>query len=322
MDEHTHVEVSEADEGTDSSTTSRRHLFAMGAAAVAGVAAVEVLSSQAADAATGGNMLIGDSNTVTTATDTTSLTGGFHVSDSGGPANRAAVTGQQLNANTNAHYGVQGITNTNFPTHPPAGGAGVSGVHNHGGPGVEASSTGGPQLYLVPGGASPPGLPATGQFFVASTGLLYFSFGAGAWTPLNSVVPLPAPVRLIDTTSGGSVGGIAGPLVPGATVHTSSAFTGGHGIPSNAVGMIGNFAISGVSGALLNGYGVATIYPAGDATPATANINAGAGCFAISNTVTVAFGTGGNAGKVSIVWNGGGPVPDAQAFFDITAYII
>jgi len=113
-----------------------------------------------------------------------------------------------------------------------------------------------------------------------------------------------------------------GPLAAGAAIHTSSALNGTNGIPSNAVGLVGNFAISGVGGALLNGFGVATIFPAGAATPATANINAGAGCFAISNSATVAFGTGLNAGKVSIVWGGGGPVPNAEAFFDVIAYII
>jgi hypothetical protein len=98
--------------------------------------------------------------------------------------------------------------------------------------------------------------------------------------------------------------------------------SGANGIPSNAVGLVGNFAISGVGGALLNGFGVATIFPAGASVPATANINAGNGCFAISNAATVAFGTGGSAGKVSLTWGGGGSVPNAEAFFDVIAYLI
>jgi len=110
--------------------------------------------------------------------------------------------------------------------------------------------------------------------------------------------------------------------VPGATVHTSSVLTGANGIPDGAVGIVANLAVSGVGGALLNGFGVMTIFPAGVATPATANINAGAGSFAESNAVTVAFGTGANAGKVSIVWNGGGAVPNAQAYLDVIAYLL
>jgi len=128
------------------------------------------------------------------------------------------------------------------------------------------------------------------------------------------------PVRVIDTING--TGGITGPLVPGTTVHTSSAIAGTQGIPALATGIVGNFAISGFGGALLNGYGVATVYPAGASLPATATINAGAGCFATSNAFSVGFGAGGSLGKVSIVWGGGGPVPHAQAFLDVTGYVL
>jgi len=321
MDETVDIESAHPEEVEDAPTTSRRHLFAMGAAAVAGATIADVLVSGTADAATGGPVVIGQANTVTTATDTTSLTGALAVADAGAGTSRAAVHGTQSATGTIAHFGVQGVASTSFPTHAPAGGAGVSGIHTNQGPGVMAQSNNGPQLYLVPAGtATPPGIPATGQFFVGSDGLLHFSFGGGAWTPLNTVVPLPTPVRVINTVSG--VGGIVGPLAPGAAIHTSNALTGANGIPTNAVGLVGNFAISGVGGALLNGFGVATIFPAGAATPATANINAGAGCFAISNAATVAFGTGLNAGKVSIIWGGGGAVPNAEAFFDVTAYLI
>jgi len=98
--------------------------------------------------------------------------------------------------------------------------------------------------------------------------------------------------------------------------------TGANGIPDGAVGIVANLAVSGVGGALLNGFGVMTIFPAGEPIPATANINAGAGCFALSNLVNVAFGAGANAGKVSIVWNGGGAVPNAQAYLDVISYIL
>jgi hypothetical protein len=73
---------------------------------------------------------------------------------------------------------------------------------------------------------------------------------------------------------------------------------------------------------LLNGAGVATIFPAGVSTPLTANINAGAGCFAISNTVTVALGQGSSLGKLSIVWAGGGGPPHINAYFDVAGYIL
>ena len=164
-------------------------------------------------------------------------------------------------------------------------------------------------------------LVVPGTFAVLSDGSLHYCQTAGEWISLGQGVTVPiAPVRVIDTTDG--TGGITGPLASGTTVHTSSAIAGTNGIPAGAVGLVGNFAISGVNGALLNGFGVATIFPAGEATPPTANINAGANCYAISNLVTVGLGTGADAGKVSIVWGGGGAVPDAHAFLDVTAYIL
>jgi hypothetical protein len=323
MDETIDIESAHPEEVEEAPTTSRRHLFAMGAAAVAGATIADVLVSGSADAATGGPVVIGGVNTVSLATDSTTLTGSFSVTDNDVLPNRVAITGTQSVTNTNAHFGVQGVSHSSFSSLVNATlGAGVLGTHDGGGPGLMGQSAGnGPQLQLLPGNSgSPPAFPQTGQFYVGNDGLLHFCFGGGAFTPLNSVVPLPTPVRVINTVSG--VGGIVGPLAAGAAIHTSSALTGANGIPTNAVGLVGNFAISGVGGALLNGFGVATIFPAGAATPATANINAGAGCFAISNSATVAFGTGLNAGKVSIVWGGGGPVPNAEAFFDVIAYII
>ena len=73
-------------------------------------------------------------------------------------------------------------------------------------------------------------------------------------------------------------GGITGPLAPGATVHTTTSLIGVAGIPIHAIGVVGTSTIAGVGGALLNGFGVATIYPAGVATPPTvSNINVGRG---------------------------------------------
>jgi hypothetical protein len=193
--------------------------------------------------------------------------------------------------------------------------------------GVRAANTAnGPQLLLLPAGAAT--LPATatpGQFIVLSDGSLHYCETANEWITLGTSSSSPSivtidPVRVINTVSG--TGGITGPLTPGSTVYTSDAIAGTNGIPGDATAIVGNFAISGVGGALLNGYGTATIFPAGIATPATANINSGAGCFAISNSVTVGFGTGGEAGKLSIVWSGGGPVPNAEAFLDVTGYIL
>jgi hypothetical protein len=208
-----------------------------------------------------------------------------------------------------------------------ATGSGVWGVTNDvTGVGVMAESLAGPSLAIVPFGSTTlPTSASPGQFIVLSDGSLWYCATADEWTALGSGSSPPSvvtidPVRVINTTNG--TGGITGPLSPGSTVHTSTAIAGTNGIPADATGILANFAISGVGGATLNGFGVATIFPAGTATPATANINAGAGCFAISNAVSVSLGTGGSAGKVSIVWGGGGAVPEIHAFLDVTGYIL
>jgi len=262
----------------------------------------------------------------------TSTDGGTGVS--GRSTNGTGVYGQ-THASGIVVYGVHG---DDVSTGGSAGvfggssaGTGVEGYGNIGvagsgvSYGVQAINDGGLPLQLAPPAgvtALPTGpLVVPGTFAVLTDGSLHYCQTEGEWIPLSQGVTVPiSPVRVIDTTDG--TGGITGPLVAGTTVHTSSAIAGTHGIPAGAVGLVGNFAISGVNGALLNGFGVATIFPAGEATPPTANINAGANCYAISNLVTVGLGTGADAGKVSIVWGGGGAVPDAHAFLDVTAYIV
>ncbi len=229
-----------------------------------------------------------------------------------GPGNGAIAGEDQSDQSTS--YGVFGSS---------AKGIGVIGRATAGGVvGIQAANTVGPSLQLVP--SASPLLPSTsqpGQFIVLSDNSLHYAYGPNEWVALtNGTFPIP-PVRVINTADG--TGGITGPLVPGSTVHTSVTIAGSHGIPAAAIGVVGNLAISGVGGALLNGAGFATLFAAGEVTPATANINAGAGCFAISNAVTVGLGVGGsNAGKLSLVWSGGGPVPHAEAYFDVTGYIL
>jgi hypothetical protein len=238
------------------------------------------------------------------------------VGSDGGTGTGGGVRGELDNA-ANPSAAVEGVTN----------GTGAALVGSCSGAGYGAALTGGlAPLWLEPSasaGAPTAGAHAAGELYVDVDAVQYRCVASGTpgtWVPQYSVVPLPAPVRVINTSTG--EGGITGPLVPGSTVHSSAVLTNADGIPDGAVGVVANLAVSGVGGALLNGYGVMTIFPAGEATPATANINAGAGCFAESNTVTVAFGTGADAGKVSIVWNGGGPVPNAQAYLDVIAYLL
>lgn len=181
-------------------------------------------------------------------------------------------------------------------------------------------------LRLVPAasaGAPSTGTHSQGEFYVDINAVLYRCVVAGTpgtWLPMYSVVPLAAPVRVLNTTNG--TGGLTGPFNPdGATQTTANLTGGGSGIPAGAVGVVANLAISG-NGNTLNGDGYLTLFPAATTNPDTASINAGGDAFATSNGVTVALGTAGDAGKLSFSWQGGGsPVP-CQVFLDVTAYIM
>jgi hypothetical protein len=252
----------------------------------------------------------------------------------------AAVLG--LSTGTSFGPGVEGFVNS-----VSSAGPGVYGTTTGTGPGVRGSAIGGPgvlaqstsgygvsaqggkaPILLTPAAtAGPPtGTHVAGELYVDSNGVFYRCVAPGSpgtWVPMYSVVPLLAPVRVLSTPSGvGNTGGLTGPFNPDGTTHTTSVLTGGvTGIPPLAVGVVANLAISG-NGATLNGNGFLTLFPAGTANPGTASINCGGDAFATSNGVTVAFGTGGNAGKLSFSWQGGGGPLPCQVFLDVTAYIL
>ena len=338
------------------SRQSRRDVFKFAGGAAAGMTALALLKSQPASAADGSSIIIGQSNTgeAQTTLQFDGLAGTLSNSSTVPPSPLPLLDLDASTSSTSATGG-GGSGGNALEAIGDVGNTGIVGLAS-GGVGVLGltSDLGGVVGEAVSAtfGAAPDygidlvaiGNGNLGQFALPSAGLtngkpnfiselaptgfelvrddaggLWSSDSSGAFHPVLSVVPLAAPVRVINTTDG--TGGIVGPLTPSATPHVSNALAGTNGIPATAVGVVGNLAISGVGGALLNGFGVATIFPAGIATPSTANINAGNGCFAISNTVTVAFGTGLNAGKVSIVWNGGGPVQSAHAFLDVIGFL-
>ncbi len=159
-----------------------------------------------------------------------------------------------------------------------------------------------------------------------SNGVLWLSGVGGNWRRANSLrVDIPTglaaftPVRLIDTrNSTGTAGSGLGanqPLQPGVT-YTFGPFTNSNGLPPDAVGIVGNLTAVGFTGA-----GYITIFPAGVAVPATSNVNF-APPFANSgwaNACTVGFGTGANAGKISIRLSNNGIT--SHVILDVTAYL-
>jgi hypothetical protein len=143
-----------------------------------------------------------------------------------------------------------------------------------------------------------------------------------AWRRLNTVrldsedgSTFFQPVRIIDTRGTSPIGGIGGPR-PAYSLTTWGPFPGTNGIPSDAVGIVGNVTVTGYTG-----QGFLAVIPAGanydpNTSPSTMNYSTN---WAWANAFTVGFGTGitGNAGKIS-VYVGGIPT---HVIVDVVAYI-
>jgi hypothetical protein len=123
------------------------------------------------------------------------------------------------------------------------------------------------------------------------------------------------PVRIIDTRGASPIGGIAGPR-PAYSLTTWGPFPGTNGIPSDAVGIVGNVTVTGYTGD-----GFLAVIPAGanydpNTSPSTMNYSTN---WAWANAFTVGFGTGttGNAGKISVYVGG----IATHVIVDVVAYI-
>jgi hypothetical protein len=197
-----------------------------------------------------------------------------------------------------------------------AGGIGIrgmsssgTGLQGEGGTyGVVASGALAPVL-LRPSGST--GAPAAlahsrGEVYVDAAGS-FFKCTAdgtpGAWVQMNNSVTLATPVRAYDSRSSG------GPLRAGdgETAHPRAIPITGvvAGIPSNAVAVFGNLAVTqGV------GVGFATVWPSGS-WPGTANIN-----FAtadLSNSFTVGLSA---TGTISVAAS-----QQTHVVIDVTGFI-
>ena len=152
--------------------------------------------------------------------------------------------------------------------------------------------------------------------------------GTAAWRRMNSVrvdsaagdgAPF-APVRLIDTRDPLKNGGHPGPLTSGQS-YDFGPFTGSNGIPSDALGIVGN--LTAVAAApypsQFAAQGYLAIYPKGTVRNASSpsNVNFGGPVYAWPNSFTVGFGSGANAGSVSIFVFG----TAVHVILDVFAYI-
>jgi hypothetical protein len=177
-----------------------------------------------------------------------------------------------------------------------------------------------------------PGLPANGfvggELVRDANSVLWASRASGtlgaAWRRINTIRVDAAdgsknafqPVRIIDTRTGAGVGAPPIGPRPAYSLTTWGPFPGTNGIPSDAVGIVGNVTVTGYTG-----QGFLAVIPAGatydpNTSPSTMNYSTN---WAWANAFTVGFGTGttGNAGKIS-VYVGGIPT---HVIVDVVAYI-
>jgi len=176
--------------------------------------------------------------------------------------------------------------------------------------------------------AGPPTLPPLYNFSQVRdvNGVLWLSGVGGGWRRDNTVRvdnvagtgPF-APARILDTRSSlgttGSGLGANQPLQPGVT-YIFGPFTGSHGLPPDAIGIVGNVTVVNFTGA-----GYLSLFPGGAPDPGTSSINFGPP-FASSgwaNAFTLGFGTGSNAGKVSIRLSNNAIT--SHVILDVTAYL-
>ncbi len=310
--------------GTDHPRRSRREMLKLAGAALVGAAGGTALSSLPASAATGGNMGLGVANdanaptklTATAASTPQPLFFAYSAGASSTPPSLGAIQA------SNQAVATDGVTGWAFGTQ----GFGVHGMSDAGF-GVTGESSSGIDLLANGTGRvmqSPltlPGLPAftPGNFEQVrdANGVLWISGVTTPWRPVYSTVPV-TPVRVINTDPaiGAVVGGITGPLHQGTTYTWTLA--GSSGIPADAIGIVGNItAVAYTSGGFL------TMFPAGVTRPNASSLNfSQAGIvFAWGNHFTVGFGTGANAGKVSI-YIGLNTVPDTvHVVVDVFALI-
>jgi len=282
-------------------TRSRRDMLKLAGAAVLGATGGAALSTLPASATTGGNMILGNANdanlpTTLTATVATTPQPLFYAYSQGASATPPSLGTIQAR---NEALGTDGVTGWAFGNQ----GFGVHGMSDAGF-GVTGESASGVDLLAFGTGrvqqspllaAGTPGF-TPGQFEQVrdANGVLWLSGVTTQWRPVYSTVPI-TPVRVINTDPGIGpvVGGVTGPLAQGTT--TSWMLAGSNGIPADAIGIVGNItAVAFTSGGFL------TMFPAGVTLPTVSSVNFAGTFFAWGNHFTVGFGTGANAGKVSI----------------------
>ena len=340
---------------------SRRDMFKIAGAAVAGAAGGVLLSGIPAAAADGGSVVLGNTDPAHLATNDAAFTTTLTATGTDKPIPLVEVIGPNatLPGTNGPTFGAPLQVFGAIPSGAIAGvlsegvdgwsagqtGAGLLGASDQGygvvgetSQGIDIAAFGTGRLYQLSIGdntgflagpptytpAQPPNLPG-GEIVRDVNSVLWASRATGAaaagWKRMNTVRVDAAdgsnnffqPSRAVDSrNSNDQHPGKVGP----DTSQTWGPFPGTNGIPSDAVGIVGNLTIVGYGA----GNGFAAIFPAGAAynpntSPSTVNISGGT--VAAANGFTVGFGVGVQTGKLTVYL---GHV-SAFVIIDIVAYI-
>ncbi|MDQ6885472.1 MAG: hypothetical protein M3077_14745, partial [Candidatus Dormibacteraeota bacterium] len=149
--------------------------------------------------------------------------------------------------------------------------------------------------------AGPPTAPPPYNFAQVRdmNGVMWISNPAGAWRRMNTVIPIN-PFRIYDSRPNAR---------PAGSV-TDIQVAGVNGIPTDAIGVLGNLTALGPAAD-----GFLTMYPQGTPLAGTNSLNYTRGISALSNHVTVGLGS---TGAVSVYVSGNG---STKFLFDVVGYI-
>ena len=301
------------DGGNGHEPRSRRdvlRLAGLGIAGVAGAAGASALAALPAAAANGGNLILGQANQASADT-SVNLTAAADYAFKADATNGGSTT-------TGNSRGLEAIGLGNGAGILAATASGVAAIFgSNGGPDIQlgAATPTGSKISFGSGRLSQvlnSGIAAakptftsaagTGEIVRGINGEVWIS-GPSGWKRQNTLRVDDAagagsffqPVRLVDTRNG--TGGVTGARPAGSTT-TWGPFPGTNGIPTDAIGIVGNITVTGYTG---NGF--LAIYPAGasynpSSSPSTMNYSTN---WAWANAFTVGFGTGAtNGGKISV----------------------
>jgi len=134
-------------------------------------------------------------------------------------------------------------------------------------------------------------------------------------TAAGQISLLSQPQRLVDTRPGTGYQGQGQPL-QGLTTPRCFTVGGQAGVPATAVGVLANVTTTNDTTSGHPAGGHLTVWPAGQALPATSNLNYAPWQHAIANMAVLRLGTGGTSGQVCAIGQ-----PGVDLVLDVVGYL-